>query len=84
MEAAGGTVRLIDAMPIRGREGGDNADVVRIVEGVAGRVEMRMDLTIRFDYGHLVPCDTRTSGRLGAVAASTPTMATRSSSMART
>ena len=41
MDAAGGTVRLIDAMPIRGREGGDNADVVRIVEGVAGRVEMR-------------------------------------------
>ena len=55
MEATGGTVRLIDVMPIRGREGGDNADVVRIVEGVAGRVEMRMDLTIRLDYGHLVP-----------------------------
>jgi GH15 family glucan-1,4-alpha-glucosidase len=67
MDAAGGTVRLIDVMPIRGREGGDNADVVRIVEGVAGRVEMRMDLTIRFDYGHLVPWVTRPGGRLGAV-----------------
>jgi GH15 family glucan-1,4-alpha-glucosidase len=67
MDAAEGTVRLIDVMPIRGREGGDNADVVRIVEGVAGRVEMRMDLTIRFDYGHLVPWVTRPSGKLGAV-----------------
>ena len=67
MEAPGGTVRLIDVMPIRGREGGDNADVVRIVEGVSGRVEMRMDLTIRFDYGHLVPWVTSRAGRLDAV-----------------
>ena len=55
----GGTVRVIDTMPIRGRDGGNNADVVRIVEGVRGRVDMRMDLTIRFDYGHLLPWVTR-------------------------
>ncbi len=67
MEAEGGTVRLIDLMPIRGRDGGSNADVVRIVEGVSGRVEMRMDLTIRFDYGHLVPWVTHSGGRLRAV-----------------
>jgi GH15 family glucan-1,4-alpha-glucosidase len=67
MDAEGGTVRLIDLMPIRGRDGGNNADVVRIVEGVAGRVEMRMDLTIRFDYGHLVPWVTRSGARLRAV-----------------
>ena len=67
MEADGGTVRLIDLMPVRGRDGGNNADVVRIVEGVSGRVEMRMDLTIRFDYGHLVPWVTRSDGTLGAV-----------------
>ena len=38
-----GTVRLIDFMPVR-----DEAmDVVRIVEGVRGRVPMRMDLRLR-------------------------------------
>ena len=67
MDADGGTVRLIDAMPIRGRDGGNNADVVRIVEGLKGRVEMRMDLTIRFDYGHLVPWVTSDNDHLLAV-----------------
>ena len=46
-----GTVRLIDFMPPRG----EAPDVVRIVEGVRGRVPMRMDLRLRFDYGHVVP-----------------------------
>ncbi len=46
-----GAVRVYDFMPPR-----DNApDVVRIVEGVRGRVEMRSELTVRFDYGHVVP-----------------------------
>ena len=67
MGAEGGRVRLIDLMPVRGRDGGNNADVVRIVEGVSGRVKMRMDLTIRFDYGHLVPWVTRSDGSVGAV-----------------
>lgn len=67
MDADGGTVRIIDLMPIRGRDGGNNADVVRIVEGVSGRVEMRMDLTIRFDYGHLVPWVTSADDHILAV-----------------
>jgi GH15 family glucan-1,4-alpha-glucosidase len=46
-----GTVRLTDFMPPRG----EAADVVRIVEGVSGRVGMRLDLSLRFDYGHIVP-----------------------------
>ena len=46
-----GTVRVTDFMPPRGKA----ADVVRIVEGVSGRVAMRMDLVIRFDYGNVVP-----------------------------
>ncbi|HET7327300.1 MAG TPA: glycoside hydrolase family 15 protein [Nocardioidaceae bacterium] len=50
-ESTDGTVRLIDFMPPR-----DEAlDVVRIVEGVSGSVPMRSVLTLRFDYGHLVP-----------------------------
>lgn len=46
-----GTVRLVDFMPPRG----EAADVVRIVEGVRGRVSMRMELTLRFDYGRVLP-----------------------------
>src|SRR6476619_2211213 len=46
-----GVVRLTDCMPIRGK----TVDIVRVVEGVSGRVPMHMDLTIRFDYGSIVP-----------------------------
>jgi GH15 family glucan-1,4-alpha-glucosidase len=59
-----GTVRLIDCMPVRG----EAPDVVRIVEGVAGRVEMRMDLLIRFDYGRSVPWVRQTDDALLAIA----------------
>jgi GH15 family glucan-1,4-alpha-glucosidase len=67
MRADGGTVRVVDLMPLRGSGGNNNADVVRIVEGVDGTVPMRMDLTLRYDYGHLVPWATRLDGRLHAV-----------------
>jgi GH15 family glucan-1,4-alpha-glucosidase len=46
-----GVVRVVDCMPIRTRW----PDVVRVVEGVSGSVPMRMELTIRFDYGSIVP-----------------------------
>ncbi|WP_127130205.1 glycoside hydrolase family 15 protein [Georgenia sp. SYP-B2076] len=64
MDTAEGTVRLIDFMPPRG----EAPDVVRIVEGVAGRVPMRMELRMRFDYGRVVPWVRRTEGALVAVA----------------
>ncbi len=51
VETAEGMVRVIDFMPPRG----DNPDIVRIVEGVRGRVTMRSELVIRFDYGRIVP-----------------------------
>ncbi|WP_299950838.1 glycoside hydrolase family 15 protein [uncultured Modestobacter sp.] len=63
-ETPTGTVRVIDLMPPRG----DSADVVRIVQGVSGRVAMRMDLVLRFDYGHLVPWVRSVDGDLVAVA----------------
>lgn len=59
-----GTVRVTDGMPPRDSA----ADVVRIVDGVAGRVRMRMDLRLRFDYGHIVPWVKRRGGRLSAIA----------------
>ncbi|NUT55298.1 MAG: glycoside hydrolase family 15 protein, partial [Thermoleophilia bacterium] len=46
-----GVVRVYDFMPPRGID----PDVVRIVEALEGRVPMRMELVIRFDYGHVVP-----------------------------
>ncbi|MQA35780.1 glycoside hydrolase family 15 protein, partial [Modestobacter roseus] len=63
-ETPTGSVRVIDLMPPRG----EGADVVRIVEGLSGRVAMRMDLVLRFDYGHLVPWVRSVDGVLVAVA----------------
>src|SRR6185437_2731457 len=54
----GGVVRVFDFMPPRGKA----PDVVRIVEGVEGRVEMHSELVIRFDYGNIVPWVTRADG----------------------
>jgi GH15 family glucan-1,4-alpha-glucosidase len=48
---AEGTVRAIDFMPPRGSP----PHIVRIVEGLNGRVRMRSELVIRFDFGHIVP-----------------------------
>jgi GH15 family glucan-1,4-alpha-glucosidase len=59
-----GTVRLIDFMPPRG----EAPDVVRIVEGIDGQVPMQMDLTIRFDYGSIVPWVRRRDDGILAIA----------------
>jgi GH15 family glucan-1,4-alpha-glucosidase len=47
----GGKVRVLDFMPPRGVA----PDIVRIVEGIQGAVEMSSELIIRFDYGSIVP-----------------------------
>jgi GH15 family glucan-1,4-alpha-glucosidase len=46
-----GAIRLIDFMPIRER----NSDVIRIVEGIRGSMNMTMLLSLRFDYGRTIP-----------------------------
>jgi GH15 family glucan-1,4-alpha-glucosidase len=51
-ETADGAVRVIDFMP---RRGSGPPRVMRIVEGVRGRVPMRMELALRPDYGSIVP-----------------------------
>jgi len=58
-----GTVRVVDAMPVRGR----HPDVVRVVEGLSGEVPMQLELVIRFDYGSIVPWVRRLDGRLLAI-----------------
>jgi len=63
-DVPGGTVRVIDFMPPRGRA----ADLVRIVEGVRGSVEVDLDLRLRLDYGHVVPWVRRTATGVRAVA----------------
>ena len=61
---ATGRVRITDFMPVRS----EAIDLVRIVEGVEGRVPMRMDLAIRFDYGSIVPWVRSIDGGIRAVA----------------
>jgi GH15 family glucan-1,4-alpha-glucosidase len=63
-ETGDGTVRVVDFMPPRG----EAADVVRIVEGVSGRVPMRLDLRLRFGYGHIAPWVRHTDEGLSAIA----------------
>ncbi len=63
-ETADGAVRLIDFMPPRTRE----PDVARIVEGVRGRVRMRMELVLRFDYGSIAPWTRHEDGVLLGIA----------------
>jgi GH15 family glucan-1,4-alpha-glucosidase len=62
---AEGCVAVIDFMPPRGNA----SDVVRIVEGRRGKVEMCTELILRFDYGSIVPWVRRIQdGTLKAVA----------------
>ncbi|WP_371550596.1 glycoside hydrolase family 15 protein [Streptomyces sp. NBC_00554] len=63
-DTAEGSVRVTDLMPQR--EGAP--DLVRIVEGLSGRVEMRGLLRLRFDYGLVVPWMRRADGHRVAVA----------------
>ena len=63
-ETEDGTVRLIDCMP----PWPDRSDIVRVVEGVRGRVPMRMELIIRCGYGVVVPWVRRVGSALLATA----------------
>ncbi len=65
IETADGTATVIDFMPPRG----SNSDVVRLVRGERGRVRMRTELRLRFDYGRTVPWVTHLAdGTLRAIA----------------
>jgi len=63
-ERADGAIRLMDFMPIRGR----NSDVVRIVKCTRGILRLRMELVLRFDYGRTVPWVTHIDDGIRAVA----------------
>src|SRR5215213_4148648 len=63
-ETADGTLAVIDFMPARDRD----PNLVRIVEGRKGRVKVRSELILRFDYGSIVPWVHRTDCGISAVA----------------
>ncbi|MGB7972077.1 MAG: glycoside hydrolase family 15 protein, partial [Candidatus Deferrimicrobiaceae bacterium] len=50
-ETDDGVVQIVDCMPPHD----GHTDLVRVVEGVRGRVAMQMRLAPRFDYGRLIP-----------------------------
>ncbi|HET6550353.1 MAG TPA: glycoside hydrolase family 15 protein [Solirubrobacter sp.] len=63
-ETPTGAVRLTDCMPLPGA----GTEVARLVEGLRGRVDMAMELVIRFDYGRIVPWVRRFGHGLSATA----------------
>jgi GH15 family glucan-1,4-alpha-glucosidase len=60
----GARVKVVDAM----LPGSDVPRVIRMVIGEAGRVAMRSQMRIRFDYGSVVPWIHRSSGTVVAIA----------------
>jgi GH15 family glucan-1,4-alpha-glucosidase len=61
----GGVVKVIDFMPPRGD---DTPVLIRIVEGIAGAVEMECIIKLRFGYGRIVPWLRREGDAIWAVA----------------
>ncbi|HEX6636608.1 MAG TPA: glycoside hydrolase family 15 protein [Steroidobacteraceae bacterium] len=57
-----GEVLITDFMPPRG----EASELVRMVRGVRGKVPMNMHLTVRFDYGAIVPWVTQSRADPGS------------------
>jgi GH15 family glucan-1,4-alpha-glucosidase len=64
-ETETGAVTLTDFMPLGEDE--EKIDLVRIVTGVEGEVELEMELTLRFEYGKAVPWVRRRDYGLSAI-----------------
>ena len=65
-ETATGVVTLTDFMPIN--DGDRHVDLIRIVTGISGTVEMEMELVLRFENGQAVPWVRRKDYGLSAIA----------------
>lgn len=63
-ETEGGAVRIIDCMP----HWEERCELVRLVQGLRGCVDMRSELVIRFDYGAVIPWVRRTDNGILATA----------------
>jgi GH15 family glucan-1,4-alpha-glucosidase len=69
-ETAGGTVAVIDFMPLRGKA----SDIVRLVRGISGRVKLRMEMVIRFGFGTDIPWVKKSEDGSGLLAICGPDM----------
>jgi GH15 family glucan-1,4-alpha-glucosidase len=68
-ESETGVVRLVDCMPSWSDEcDSERSALIRVVEGVKGRVSMHLEWVVRFDYGSIVPWVRRAHGGLVATA----------------
>jgi len=65
-ETETGAVRVYDFMPLSDED--ERVDVVRIVRGERGHVDMHTELTLRFNYGQAVPWVRRRDYGLSAIA----------------
>jgi GH15 family glucan-1,4-alpha-glucosidase len=63
-ETEEGTVVVTDCMPIRDV----TPHLVRIVQGIRGRVSMQTEIVVRFDYGSVVPWVIATPNGIRAIA----------------
>jgi GH15 family glucan-1,4-alpha-glucosidase len=63
-ETEDGTVRLIDFMP----PGVDRPVLVRILQGLSGRVPVHLELVMRFNYGSIIPWVRKVGDVLVAIA----------------
>ncbi|MGH6988776.1 MAG: glycoside hydrolase family 15 protein [Stellaceae bacterium] len=71
-ETRGGTVALVDCMPIGIEAPGHRSAIVRLVEGRSGKVAMKLHLTLRFDFGESVPWVTQLEEGSGVRAVAGP------------
>ncbi len=70
-ESDAGAALLIDFMPI----GGSTSSIVRIVRGLRGQVPMEFSLSLRFEYGAVIPWVTRLRTGFGVRAVAGPSLA---------
>jgi GH15 family glucan-1,4-alpha-glucosidase len=67
-DTGNGVARVTDFMPLRASGPTPHPEVIRLVHGISGTVEMEMEIVVRFDYGRLVPWARRVGGDLLYVA----------------
>jgi GH15 family glucan-1,4-alpha-glucosidase len=63
-ETASGAVSVTDCMPVKSGQ----VNVVRIVRGLRGKVAMRSEFIVRFDYGNITPWVRQEPGGVRAIA----------------
>ena len=79
-ETGSGVLPLTDFMPVRET----HSDVVRVAQCLAGEVKVKMELCVRFDYGHTIPWAGPREGYAWAAAAGAGVVYLRTQQAVRT